>query len=69
MATPKTKAAESSEGDLGAAEVQAKFDEAAEKGYFGTVPPGPPNEAYSLESGPDSPNAIEEREAAAKGDK
>ncbi len=50
--------------DSGAGEVQAAFDEAAEKGYFGTVPPGPPNEAYSLESGPDAPNAFEEREAA-----
>ncbi len=50
--------------DSGAAEVQAAFDEAAEQGYFGTVPPGPPNEAYSLETGPDAPNAFEEREAA-----
>lgn len=67
MPTPKTKAADpGSEGDLGAAEVQAKFDEAADKGYFGEVPPGPPNEAYSLESGPDSPNALEEAEAVAK---
>jgi len=64
MADQKTKAA-----DAGQAEVQAKFDEAAEKGYFGEVPPGPPNEAYSLESGPDSPNALEEREAAAKATK
>ena len=50
--------------DSGAGEVQAAFDEAAEKGYFGTLPPGPPNEAYSLETGPDAPNAFEEREAA-----
>ena len=42
--------------DAGQAEVQAKFDEAAEKGYFGTVPPQPPNEAYSLQSGPDAPD-------------
>ncbi len=60
MASTTKKASD----DSGAAEVQAAFDEAAEKGYFGTVPPGPPNEAYSLETGPDAPNAFEEREAA-----
>lgn len=52
--------------DSGEAEVQAKFDEANEKGYFGEVPPGPPNEAYSLETGPDSPNALDEAAAAAE---
>lgn len=65
MSDQKKKAAD----DAGQAEVQAKFDEAAEKGYFGTVPPGPPNEAYSLESGPDAPTQLEEREAAAKAEK
>jgi hypothetical protein len=45
--------------DAGQAEVQAVFDEAAEKGYFGEVPDGPPNEAYALTSGPDSPSAAE----------
>lgn len=34
--------------DLGASEVQAKFDEAAEKGYFGEVPDETPNENYTL---------------------
>jgi hypothetical protein len=34
--------------DLGQAEVQAKFDEAAEKGYFGEVPDETPNENYTL---------------------
>lgn len=48
--------------DAGQAEVQKKSDEAEAKGYFGTVPPGPPNEAYSLESGPDSPGAADVRE-------
>jgi hypothetical protein len=28
--------------------VQAAFDEAAEKGYFGTVPDETPNEAYTV---------------------
>lgn len=60
MADQKKKAAD----DAGQAEVQATADEVAEKGYYGTVPPGPPNEAYSLESGPDAPNAFEERDAA-----
>ncbi len=51
--------------DAGQAEVQAKSDEAEEKGYLGTVPPGPPNEAFSLESGPDSPSAYEQSVASA----
>jgi hypothetical protein len=40
----KTSAAD----DLGASEVQAKFDEAAEKGYFGHVPDDTPNANYTL---------------------
>lgn len=35
-------------GDLGQAEVQAKFDEAADKGYFGDTPDDTPNENYTL---------------------
>lgn len=35
--------------DVGQAQVQAKFDEAAEKGYFGTVPDREPNESFTLE--------------------
>ncbi len=66
MTDAKTKDARPAD-DAGQAEVQAKSDEAAAKGYLGTVPPGPPPEAYSLESGPDSPNAIEVAEAVAKG--
>lgn len=34
--------------DAGQDEVQAKFDEAAEKGYFGEVPDETPNENYTL---------------------
>ena len=34
--------------DAGQAEVQAKFDEANEKGYFGTTPDDTPNENYTL---------------------
>lgn len=34
--------------DLGAAEVQAKFDEANAKGYFGSTPDDTPNENYTL---------------------
>lgn len=55
-----TKRSRSSD-DAGQAEVQKVFDEVQEKGYYGTVPPGPPNEAYSLQSGPDSPSHEEER--------
>lgn len=36
--------------DAGQAEVQARVDEAEEKGYEGWVPDETPNEAYSLES-------------------
>ena len=35
--------------DAGQAEVQKKFDEANEKGYFGTVPDETPNENYTLQ--------------------
>lgn len=48
-------------------EVQAKANEAEEKGYIGTTPDPFPNEAYSLKSGPDSPSAAEVREALLKG--
>jgi hypothetical protein len=34
--------------DAGQAEVQAKFDEAAEKGHFGETPDETPNENYTL---------------------
>lgn len=34
--------------DLGQDEVQAKFDEANEKGYFGETPDDTPNENYTL---------------------
>jgi hypothetical protein len=34
--------------DSGEAEVQAVFDEANEKGYFGEVPDETPNENYTL---------------------
>ena len=58
--TPNTASdTKSAGGDAGQAEVQRRSDEAAEKGYIGSVPDGPPNEAYSLESGPDSPSAAE----------
>ena len=33
---------------VGADEVQAKFDEANEKGYFGEVPDETPNENYTI---------------------
>lgn len=34
--------------DAGQAEVQAKFDEAEAKGYFGETPDSTPNENYTL---------------------
>jgi hypothetical protein len=53
-------------GDAGQAEVQAKSDEDTAKGYHGVVPDGPSNEAWSLESGPDSPSAYELKNGGAK---
>lgn len=44
MAEKKSSATD----DAGQAEVQAKFDEANEKGYFGEVPDKTPNENYTL---------------------
>jgi hypothetical protein len=41
--------------DAGQAEVQAMFDEAAEKGYFGYTPDETPNENYTLQTPPDAP--------------
>ncbi len=46
MATEKKKTNDSD--DAGQAEVQATFDEAAEKGYFGESPDKTPRENYTL---------------------
>ena len=45
----------SSQTDAGQAEIQATFDEAAKKGYFGSAPDPTPNENYSLRTPPDAP--------------
>ncbi len=45
------------------AEVQTAVDKEQEKGYVGVKVDPLPNEAYSLESGPDSPGLLEAREA------
>ncbi len=45
----------SSTDDAGQAEVQANFDEAAEKGYFGYSPDPTPRENYSLQTPQDAP--------------
>lgn len=58
--TNKQESKTASKDDAGQAEVQARSDEAEEKGYLGEVPPGPPNEAFSLESGAESPSAAEQ---------
>lgn len=47
MATEKTTKTASAD-DAGQAEVQAKFDEANEKGYFGHSPDKTPAENYTL---------------------
>lgn len=52
MTTPPKKSAasttEKAPDDLGQAEIQAKFDEANVKGYFGSVPDKTPAENYTL---------------------
>lgn len=54
MATKKS-------ADAGEAEVQATFDEAAEKGYFGETPDDTPNENYSLQTPQDAPTPENQR--------
>ncbi len=49
--------------DAGQKELQEVFDEAAEKGYFGTTPDPTPNENYSLQTPLDAP--VPETDAAA----
>lgn len=44
----KTKTSADDANNAGQAEVQAKVDEADEKGYFGVVPDETPNENYTL---------------------
>lgn len=56
----ESKAASKARGDAGQAEMQSKYDEAAAKGYVGAVPAGPPNSAYSMESGPESPSPLDQ---------
>lgn len=50
--------------DFGQAEVQAKFDEAEEKGYYGNTPDPTPNENYSLETPQDAPTPETDRKLA-----
>ena len=48
MATTK-KSEPAASDDAGQAEVEATFDEANEKGYFGETPDKTPNENYTLQ--------------------
>lgn len=50
MATKTKKADSAEQADTSYA---GTFEEALERGYFGSVPDPRPNSAYSLESGPD----------------
>jgi hypothetical protein len=47
MASTKNNDANTTD-DAGQAEVQARFDDANDKGYFGTTPDDTPNENYTL---------------------
>lgn len=48
MAEKTNKSDAPAAGDAGADEVQAAFDAAADKGYFGTSPDPTPRAAYSV---------------------
>ena len=48
-----------------AKEVQKTVDQVEERGYFGESPDPRPNSDYSLESGPDSPSAVQHDRARA----
>lgn len=50
MASNQKSTTQTSSGadDVGQDEVQKRFDEAAEKGYFGHAPDETPNENYTL---------------------
>lgn len=45
---PTTQTSSGAADDAGQDEVQKRFDEAAEKGYFGHTPDETPNENYTL---------------------
>lgn len=47
--------------DLGQTEVQKTVDAEQEQGYRGAKADPRPNSDYSLESGPDSPSALEQQ--------
>jgi hypothetical protein len=61
---PRAQSTESTDQpkDEASREVQKAFDEAEEKGYFGTVPDPHPNSAYSLESGPAGVPLVEDNQ-------
>lgn len=52
--------------DAGQAEMQKIADEASDQGFLGTKVDPIPNSEYSLQSGPDSPTALEQQEALKK---
>lgn len=55
-------------GDGGQAEMQARYDEAQQKGYFGETPDPTPNEAYTVQgvtSGAPTPETDADARAAA----
>jgi hypothetical protein len=55
MAAKKQSKSSSAPEAPGADEVQSERDAARERGYEGSTSDDHPNEAYSLQSGPDSP--------------
>lgn len=54
------------DGDLGAAEVQERVDEAEEQGFLGVKVDPTPNENYSMQTPPDAPTPETDADAAAK---
>lgn len=67
MAENTQKTAEKA-ADQAKAEAQKAVDTAEEQGFIGTKVDPRPNSDYSLESGPDSPSAAEQRLDVARAD-
>lgn len=60
----KSTTSDEKAADKANAEVQSQVDADLERGYRGSVPDERPNSDYSLQSGPDAPELVEQyREA------
>lgn len=65
---PAKKSSSSSSSDTAVNTDQPLLEQANEQGFLGDKVDPLPNEAHSLESGPDAPTAAEQRAALAEAD-